>query len=323
MTAPSFADPTETASERAQALQAFIGRHSAGESAAADPNVAGLLCVLRERFGDSLAAVLIYGSYLRGKRDTVLDFVALLHDYRAMPWWQALLCRMLAPNVYHIGCMQGARSVRAKCATLSLARFEKAMTSDFHSYFWARFAQPCLLLECDSERTRERVVTALANAANTFIRRAAPVLPPRLTTHSLWTGALEQTYRCELRAENRGYANGLVDANPAYFQALTPLLSVPGLSAGATPDEWAFAASAARRRWSALCWRLRRAQGKVLSVARVAKASTMFDRSLDYILWKIERHSGIHIEPSTRQRRFPLLFAWPLLWRLYRRGAFR
>jgi len=29
------------------------------------------------------------------------------------------------------------------------------------------------------------------------------------------------------------------------------------------------------------------------------------------------------VEASARQRRYPLIFAWPLAWRLYRLGAFR
>lgn len=311
--------------DRAQALHAFLRAHCTGTQAAEDPQVASLLRVLRERFGDSLVAVLIYGSYLRGKRDSLLDFVALLDDYRAMPWWQAALCRLLAPNVYHLTSGEGTRAPRAKCATLSLARFEHAMRHDFHSYFWARFAQPCLLVECRDQATEERVVHALADAANTFIRRTGRMLPPRLSTRELWVGALAQTYRCELRAEKPGYVQALVDADLPYYQALTPLLSVPQLRPDVDAGEahWHFDEGPARRRYAISRWRWRRMYGKFLSVARIAKASTMFRASLDYILWKIERHSGIHVEATTRQRRFPLLFAWPLLWRLYRRGAFR
>ena len=36
---------------------------------------------LRGRYGPGLLAVLIYGSYLRGKRDTLLDFYVLLDSY--------------------------------------------------------------------------------------------------------------------------------------------------------------------------------------------------------------------------------------------------
>jgi len=58
-------------------------------------------------------------------------------------------------------------------------------------------------------------------------------------------------------------------------------------------------------------------------VLRLGKAAFTFNDPLDYVLWKVERHSGIHVEPTALQRRHPLLFAWPLLWRLYRRGGFR
>jgi hypothetical protein len=42
-----------------------------------------------------------------------------------------------------------------------------------------------------------------------------------------------------------------------------------------------------------------------------------------YILWKIERHSGVKATATPWQRRHPLLAAPGLAWRLYRRGAFR
>ena len=42
-------------------------------------------------------------------------------------------------------------------------------------------------------------------------------------------------------------------------------------------------------------WRLRRMQGKFLSVARLAKAIFTFENGVDYVLWKVKRHSGVHI----------------------------
>lgn len=325
MMAPSTPTPITNANDRAAALHVFLRGRSDGGQAADDPIVAALLNVLRQRFGDSLAAVLIYGSYLRGKRDTVLDFYALLDDFDSIPRWQAVLCRMLAPNVYLITAALDGSMVHAKCATLSLARFERAMRHDFHSYFWARFAQPSKIVYCRNEATREKIIAAQVDAAHTFIERALPMLDSPVSTHDLWEQSLGLTYRCELRAEKRGYAAGLVHADPNYFQTLTRLLTISGLVANGGPDanRWTLITSPAERRQSQMQWHMRRWLGKVLSVARMAKSATMFEASLDYILWKIERHSGMHIEPTSRQRRFPLLFAWPLLWRLYRRGAFR
>jgi hypothetical protein len=279
----------------------------------ADPSLEALLDEVRRRFGDSLAAVLVYGSYLRGKRDTLVDLYALVDDYRALPKWQALLCRLLPPNVYHLAGGRGVDAPRAKCAVLSVERFHAATHSDFHSYFWARFAQPCRLLWCRDAAARERVVDSVAGAVRTFLRRVAPMLPAVVSTRDWWLTGFALTYACELRSERPGYVRSLVDADGAYYDTLLRLAPVT-----ARPDPSAAAARAAR--WS---WAARRIQGKWLSLARLLKAAPMFEAPLDYILWKIERHSGIHVEVSERQRRHPLLFAWPIFWRLYRQGAFR
>jgi hypothetical protein len=53
------------------------------------------------------------------------------------------------------------------------------------------------------------------------------------------------------------------------------------------------------------------------------KASFTFQGGIDYIAWKLERHTGIPVEVSPRVRRHPLIYGWGMLWRLYRRGVFR
>ena len=63
--------------------------------------------------------------------------------------------------------------------------------------------------------------------------------------------------------------------------------------------------------------------GKLFNIARLIKAAFTFEGGLDYILWKIARHSGVTIAVTDWQRRHPLLAAPGLAWRLYRRGAFR
>jgi hypothetical protein len=61
----------------------------------------------------------------------------------------------------------------------------------------------------------------------------------------------------------------------------------------------------------------------LLSLARLAKASTTFDGGADYIAWKINRHAGTDIVLKPWQRRWPLLAAISLLPRLLRSGAVR
>lgn len=298
-----------------RALRAFLESRITRDAACDDAGIAGLLETLRLRFGTSLDAVLVYGSWTRGKRDTLIDLYALVADYSAMPRWQAWSCRLLPPNVYQLASGEGAGAARAKCAVLSLARFEAAMSRDFHSYFWARFAQPVTLLYCRDAPTRARVVAALACAVQTFVRRVTPLLTRDDAPAQLWVRGFAATYRCELRAERPGYAQSLVDAEPEYYAALARLVA-PLVSAGPRAGH----GIPLRSRFS---WWLRRVQGKLLSAARLAKAATMFEAPLDYILWKIERHSGVRVEVTARQRRHPFLFALPLVWRLYRQGAFR
>jgi hypothetical protein len=74
----------------------------------------------------------------------------------------------------------------------------------------------------------------------------------------------------------------------------------------------------AARRWSR-----RRVQGKLLSVLRLLKALFTFDGGLDYIAWKLERHTGRPVDIPARVRKFPLLFVWGFMWKLRREGYFR
>ena len=63
--------------------------------------------------------------------------------------------------------------------------------------------------------------------------------------------------------------------------------------------------------------------GKTFHVARWLKALATFEGGLDYAIWKLERHSGVKVTLSERQRRWPWLYLWGELFRLYRSGALR
>jgi len=285
-----------------------------------------LLGQIKQRYGQGLLAVLIYGSYLRGKRDTLLDFYVLLDSYASMPKaWQGWLAKALPPNVYQIHHGQPPDEIRAKYALLTLGRFENAVRRDFHSYFWARFAQPCGILYCRDEEVRERVIAAICQSCETFARRVAPRLPQNFDAKQMWAKGLGLTYQCEFRSEPPGHAEKLFGYWPDYYRAVTQTLAGQGLGfeLAQNADTFSSTSSDSARRWSPASWWLRRVQGKVLSTLRILKAALTFDGALDYLLWKIQRHSGVYIEPTDLQRKYPVIFAWPLLLRLWRRGAFR
>jgi len=312
------------------------GRNLAGpESYYAGPSqdtgLEPLVEEIRQKHDDSLLAILVYGSWLRGKRDTMLDFYVLVEDYRTLDSaWQGWMCGLLPPNVYHIhhkpaGNAAEGQGLRAKYALLTLSRFHHAMQHDFHSYFWARFAQPCEILFARDQATRDTLTDAFNCASATFIRRTLPAMKDSFSSRDLWTRGLSLSYQSELRTESSNRGETIYGFNPGYYDGVTNALAhgTAKFSYSDSDDIYHNHCSHSTRMLSPITWWIRRVQGKLLSVLRLFKAAFTFNEPLEYLLWKIERHSGLYIEPTQRQLKHPLIFAWPLLWKLRRRGAFR
>jgi hypothetical protein len=74
---------------------------------------------------------------------------------------------------------------------------------------------------------------------------------------------------------------------------------------------------------AASAWARFRRRGKLLTLVRLAKATTTYAGGVDYLAWKINRHAGTKIAVSPWQRRWPILGALTLLPRLLKRGAIR
>jgi hypothetical protein len=312
-----------------EALLELIRRKAAQPAAGA---VRALADRIRSIYGDAVLAILFYGSCLRSGDDRggMVDLYVIVERYRsAYPsrLWAALN-RLLPPNVFYLEARAEGRVVRAKYAVLSLADFERGTSPAwFHSYLWGRFAQPAAILYCRDPGIAERLHRALGQAVVTFLSRVIPCAPERFATRQLWLEGLSLSYRAELRAERPEKVAGLFQASADYYDRITtaalPLLPYPvariddgAACCEARMPEW-------RRRLGRMGWRVRSAQGKLLSLARLLKGAFTFSGGLDYILWKIERHTGVSVEVPPRLRRHPILALCVLSWRLYRQGAFR
>ena len=279
-----------------------------------EPAVLAAAEAVRKRHGGSIDAILYYGSCLRdGWRDErILDFYVLVDRYRDAyaSRLAAMSNALLPPNVFYLETEFQDRTVRSKYAVMSLAAFERGTASAaFQPTFWGRFAQPCALAFTRDDAVTTRIEQAVANAATTMMDETRPLLPPQASSEALWTRAFAESYRSELRAERPQRGRDLYRADRERYDALTAALA-------ASPAR----GSARRARWR---WRGRRVGGKLLSVLRLLKAAFTFTDGLDYILWKIGRHSGATLRPTPWQRRHPILAAPVLAYRLYRRGGFR
>lgn len=273
------------------------------EQGGADALIAGFVNLLIERYGQDLEAIVLYGSYLRGAADAMPDLYALLSEYPLRPRLHRWLGNLLPPNVYHLAVAER----RAKVNVLRTRQLLKAAALHLHPYFWARFAQPSQLVFCRDRKVHARLQAVAARCAERLLHEVcAPDRQGDAADH--WRRVFARTYAAELRSEGAGKREALYGANQAYYD---------GLFKGAN------LAAKRPRQGPRPPWPLVRAIGKVLSTLRILKSALTFAEPVDYMLWKLERHSGVRLQASERQRRHPLLFAWPLVWRLYRLGAFR
>ena len=305
----------------------------AGPSTGDDPVLAQLLEELRARHHHAIAGVLLYGSCLRSGNiyDGLLDLYLVCDDYRAAYGGGLLAAAnwLLPPNVFYAETRQGDRTLRSKVTVISMRDFERGCSPAwFESYLWGRFAQPTYILYTRDPEARARLETALLSAVRTLRGRSVPALPPEGSVTTLWEQSLALSYATELRTERSGRASELAQSAADFYQAVTRLYansSAPGFSVFEADGELRYRSSIGRLRrvGSHTAWALRRVQGKLMSIARLVKALFTFEGGLDYIAWKLERHSGQKIVIPDRVRRWPLVFLWGFFWGLYRRGIFK
>lgn len=257
------------------------------------------------------AAIFLYGSGIsvsanEDPTEILFDYYVIAPDYeRAISGaLERFAAKALPPNVYYVEVDAAPGRLRAKYALLSAAAFERLVSErTFHSYFWARFAQPMRLVACPPA-LRPRMVEAVAAAAATFLARARG-LAPGGDWRAVWLAAMNASYRAELRAEGGGRAEKLIDAYGDWPRRLFELAAPDG------PGE----------RRARLSWRLRAVQGGFLSVARLLKATATFKGGLDYIAWKVKRHAGVDVGVRPWERRHPFLAAPVVALRYYRLRA--
>lgn len=295
--------------------------------------------------------VLFYGSLVRvvaqggGVVDPallsegVLDFYVIVE--RQADWPRSRLARLanavLPPNIeYHEQVIDG-QCLRAKVAILTLAQFRRlTRPGSRDTTIWSRFCQPVRLVWVRDAAAADSVLRGLVRAVGTAALWAAALGPEQGVPEAYWEALFRRTYGAELRVESQGRARSLLAGEEARFGRLLaaswlagglpasgrlgasdaegPAQAAAGLVAPGLPPH---ARDGAGRRWQ---WRAR--LGRPLNIARLVKAAFTFAGGARYIVWKIERHSGVKVPLSPFAERHPVLCAPAVLWRLGRAGVF-
>jgi len=183
---------------------------------------------------------------------------------------------------------------------------------------WARFSQPCCIAWVRSEADSVAAVDSVREAVMTAARWAAGLGPERGEALAYWRALFASTYGAELRVEKGGRSHDLVarDAD-RYAQLLPEAWRAAGIEFDRTDHALLEPRLTPSSRENAIRrWAVRVRLGKPLNIVRLIKAAFTFDGAMDYVVWKVERHSGYRIEPSHFQRRHPVLAAPGLYWRL-------
>ena len=278
-----------------------------------DLRVSAMAAAIAAQYPGAARGVLFYGSCLRSADldGQMLDFYLIVSSYEAAygKTWLAAANRLIPPNVFPFR----SGDLAAKFAVLSEADLARECGRSARSVsVWARFAQPARLVWTAGQSARQRTVESIAAAAPTLLALTLPVTTTRGDILAVWKAGFARTYRAELRAERSDRSASIVDADPERYrrvgEAALQLLDIERLSSK----------RAAEADWAGL-----QRNGKLLSVLRLSKASFTFAGGIDYLAWKVARHSGQPVAIRAWHRRFPLVAAAVLLPKLLARGAVR
>ena len=283
---------------------------------------------IARRYGDSVVGILFYGSCLRTGEieDKILDFYVIVEDYKKTyeSSWLATANQILPPNVFYHEIDVDGLTVRSKYAVVSKADFSfRCSAACLNVSIWARFCQPCMLLRPSDDAMRDAIATDIAQAVQTMLGNLLDLQPWATESRELWVAAFEATYAAELRSERGGKGLEIYLLDQARYDEFTPA-ALKELGVDAEDVERPTIQPTRTSRFPAkLAWFLRRANGKVISFLRLVKASMTFDGGIDYLAWKIRRHSGVEIEIKDWMRKHPIVAGVVLFWNLRKKGAFR
>lgn len=285
-------------------------------TASSDPILKAFVDDINAQLADSVIAIIFYGSCLRSQKydDAMLDFYVIVDEYKNCysSRLEAIVNSILPPNVYFLPTNVGDKKYISKYAVVSYQQLvSKVSEKSFHPYFWARFCQPISTLYLKNDQARKDIVNIQALAVETFLlaTRANSYQSASYDNQSIWVKGFELTYAAELRAESKGRAKQIFENNKEFYSGITQALQ-------SDTSKSLFIESSKSHRLFVLSWRMRNILGRCLSISRLFKASFTFKNGVDYIAWKIERHTGEKIAVSPRLRRFPWIFAWPILFKL-------
>lgn len=270
---------------------------------------------INQQYKNSVVGIVFYGSCMRTRdyKDAILDFYVVVDSYSKAygNWWLSVSNSVLPPNVFYLQETVNGEIYRAKYAVVTKKSLTFGVSKAFHSYFWARFTQPMTYIYAQNNEFESWFAKVQSMACHSFYNSVIPVFESFPQDHQFWVRGLQLTYSAELRTETNTRAALIYENDREFYNDLFLSLDKNIKVGGSSNSIFV------------LKWKLRILLGKLLSVLRLMKATTTFVGGVDYIAWKIERHTGKPIHITNKMRKWPWIYIWPVVINLYKQGKIR
>lgn len=288
-----------------------------------------LAAMLARSFGPSTVAIIHYGSHAQrsdARRESAFDFFVIVRRYREAyeslahtagtsysPRIAALLNHILPPNVIAVTDREPVPPLAAKCAVLSLEDLRRACSSRARDHFvQGRLFQYVQLAWTRDAEARAAVESAIVEARARSFTWGRSALPPAFDAKEYFRVLLERSFSAEIRPERGNRVDVLVGAQHdtviRVYDALLQRLAEQSLLRQ-EGNVYHVARSAGALERLTTSWYFR--ASKLRATARWLKYIVLYDDWLDYVIRKIARRSGVTVELTARERRWPLIFLWP------------
>jgi hypothetical protein len=302
-------DPTPTARARAEYISSLLGR--------------------------TTRAILHYGSRAQGRitrPDSAFDFFVIVDDYRDA--YRSLGLRLgtprgalavalawiLPPNAIALRHATADGEHELKCLIISTRHFQRECATSARDHFVrGRLCQSVVLAWSRDTQSAEEVRRAVQGIREGSFHWVRVFLPPQFTIAQYCRTLIEVSLAHEIRPEASGHGDRLFAAQEraldGIYGALLARLHQEGILERRDegfvqrhgPGAIARLRVRAYFRWS-----------KLRTTLRLLKHPFLYDGWLNYLLRKIDRSTGVTIELTHRERRWPLIFLWPRAWRYLR-----
>jgi hypothetical protein len=292
------------------------------------PEVRDIVDLLGEACGRNLVGVVFFGSRLLGTspgEGSAADLFVVVENY--LRFYEAIgsrlptsrhsgimaaLNRMLPPNIIYVNDPGGLRA-GAKCFIVTEGDLAHGLSADAKDHFFrGRLSQRVHIVHARSPKDRVAMERRFEAARYLTLDWVPLFLGERFGVLEYCRRMLEVSYAGEIRPEARTRVAEVCDAQSSFFRLAYDRVLQEAVREGelvAEGDQFRLAKKPSwRRRWRVGHFFRR---SKLRATLRWFKYMLTFDDWLDYIVRKIERRSGVRIELTKAERRFPIVLLWP------------